>query len=125
LSRQLFPLVGLPMVRWCIQLLKATLERVPVFHCFGLHEWAMVYRSEEVRHEQVPLRLHRDELARFVENQNLCCTHFDAFRFFTPKAAPRNRIQLNRYSQLEHDQPGCIHANMDLYKWAFTLAPLP
>lgn len=113
----------LPMVRWCIQLLKVTLERTPVLHCFGLHEWAMVYRSEEVRHGQVPLRLSSEELARFVESQNLCCTHFDAFRFFTPQAAPRNRLQLNRYSQLEYDQPGCIHANMDLYKWAFTLAP--
>lgn len=118
-----FSIRRLPMVRWCIQLLTVTLERPPVFHCFGLHEWAMVYQSSEVRHGQVPLRLHRDELSRFVESQNLCCTHFDAFRFFTPQAAPRNRIQLNRYSQLEHDQPGCIHANMDLYKWAFTLAP--
>ncbi len=118
-----FPIRRLPMVRWCIQLLRVTLGRPPVFHCFGLHEWAMVYRSEEVRHGQVPLRLPRDELACFVESQNLCCTHFDAFRFFTPQAAPRNRIQLNRYSQLEYDQPGCIHANMDLYKWAFTLAP--
>jgi len=120
---QAFPSRRLPMVRWCIQLLKATLERDPVLHCFGLHEWAMVYRSDEVRHGQVPLRLTHEELARFVESQNLCCTHFDAFRFFTPQAVPRNRIQLNRYSQLEHDQPGCIHANMDLYKWAFTLAP--
>jgi len=118
-----FPVRRLPMVRWCIQLLRVTLDRPPVIHCFGLHEWAMVYRSEEVRHGQIPLRLHRDDLARFVESQNLCCTHFDAFRFFTPQAAPRNRVQLNRYSQLEYDQPGCIHANMDLYKWAFTLAP--
>lgn len=118
-----FPSRRLPMVRWCIQLLKATLERDPVFYCFGLHEWAMVYRSDEVRHNQVPLRLAHEEIARFVESQNLCCTHFDAFRFFTPQAAPRNRVQLDRYSQLAYDQPGCIHANMDLYKWAFTLAP--
>lgn len=118
-----FPVRRLPMVRWCIQFLQATLERQPVFNCFGLHEWAMVYRSETVRHARIPLRLAPIELAQFVEGQNICCTHFDAFRFFTPHAVPLNRYQLNRYSTLEHDQPGCIHANMDLYKWAFTLAP--
>ena len=113
----------LPMLRWGIRFLKTTLERAPVFHCFGLHEWAMVYRTPEVRHDKVPLRLSQQELARFVESQNLCCTHFDAFRFFTLEAKPRNRYELERSSVTEHDQPGCIHANMDLYKWSFHQAP--
>jgi hypothetical protein len=99
------------------------MERTPVWHCFGLHEWAMVYRASTHRHNQVPLRLHQDEIAHFVEDHQLSCTHFDAFRFFTPEAKLRNRIQLNRLSVNEYDQPGCIHVNMDLYKWAFQLAP--
>lgn len=118
-----FPLRRLPMLRFGVQFIETTLNRAPVFHCFGLHEWAMVYRAEEVRHGQVPLRLSHHEIARFVESHNLCCTHFDAFRFFTPDARSRNRISLDRYSAMEHDQPGCIHANMDLYKWAFHIAP--
>jgi hypothetical protein len=28
-----------------------------------------------------------------------------------------------RTAVLEHEQRGCLHANMDLYKWAFKLAP--
>jgi hypothetical protein len=24
---------------------------------------------------------------------------------------------------VEHEQPGCLHATMDLYKWAYKLAP--
>lgn len=123
LSPEKFPLHRLPVVRWVIRLLQASLERSPVYHCFGLHEWAMVYRSEEVRHDRVPLRLKPAELAHFVESQQLCCTHFDAFRFFTPAATSRNKHQLTRLSMLDHDQPGCIHATMDLYKWCYHIAP--
>ena len=118
-----FPAHRLLMLRWGRRFLETTLARQPVFHCFGLHEWAMVYRAGEVRHQQFPLRLTSDELARFVESEHLCCTHFDAFRFFTAEAAPRNRLQLDRYSVMQHDQPGCIHANMDLYKWAYQFTP--
>jgi len=113
----------IPMLRWTIRFLQAVLDRPPVYHCFGMHEWAMVYRSEAVRHARIPLRLADSELAHFVEGQHLCCTHFDAFRFFTPAALPRNKFQLNRLSVNQMDQPGCIHANMDLYKWAYQLAP--
>src|ERR671932_300638 len=40
------------------ELLAATAGRAPRFGCFGLHEWAMVYRPDdgEVRHG-IPLRL--------------------------------------------------------------------
>jgi hypothetical protein len=53
----------------------------------------------------------------------VCCTHFDAFRFFTPAARPLNRLQPARATVSAHEQRGCLHANMDLYKWAFKLAP--
>lgn len=114
----------LPAVRWGVQFLRATLERPPVFHCFGLHEWAMVYKADEVRHRRTPLRLTPGEIGAFVESQRLCCTHFDAYRFFTPDAAPLNRTRLSRAGVTANDQAGCIHANMDLYKWAFHVAPM-
>ncbi len=112
----------LPMLRWTVRFLQSTLERQPLYHCYGLHEWAMVYRSAEVRHQH-PLRVSQEALATFVESQSLCCTHFDAYRFFTPAAKPRNRFSLDRFSMIDFEQPGCIHANMDLYKWAFQLMP--
>lgn len=110
---------------WLLSLLRATAERVPAFGCFGLHEWAMVYRQtpDEVRHNAWPLRFAPDELARIVEAQSIRCTHFDAFRFFTPAARPLNRLQPERATTAQFEQRGCLHANMDLYKWAFKLAP--
>jgi hypothetical protein len=114
----------LPTVRWGVRFLRATLERPPVYHCFGLHEWAMVYKTNDVRHRRTPLRLAEREIAAFVDSQRLCCTHFDAFRFFSPDATLLNRYQLDRYAVAAHDQPGCIHVNMDLYKWAFHVAPM-
>lgn len=112
-------------LRWLRSFLQLTRERTPQFGCFGLHEWAMVYRqtSEEVRHAAWPLRMASSELAAFVESQAIGCTHFDAFRFFTPAARPLNRLQPTRETVPEFEQRGCLHANMDLYKWAAKLAP--
>ncbi len=111
-------------VAFVANLLRATASRPAQLSCFGLHEWAMVYRSEEVRHQQVPLRLGHEGTDAVVESMSLRCTHFDAFRFFTPDAVPRNAEPLTRESQLQREQPACLHANMDLYKWAFKLVPL-
>ena len=110
---------------WIRDLLATTTTRPPAFGCFGLHEWAMVYRQtpDEVRHNAYPLRFPSDELARIVESQPVRCTHFDAFRFFTAPARPLNKFQPERATLSEHEQRGCLHANMDLYKWAFKLAP--
>jgi hypothetical protein len=110
---------------WLRVLLRNTAERPPQFACFGLHEWAMVYRQDpgEVRHNSWPLRFPADEVARIVEAQPVRCSHFDAFRFFTPAARPLNRLQPERATSPDLEQRGCLHANMDLYKWAFKLAP--
>lgn len=101
------------------------LERTPRFGCFGLHEWAMVYKApkEHIRYQDRPLRLSEAELARFVESQKLCCTHYDAFRFFTEEAKPLNLLNPILETRLEMEQGGCVHANMDLYKWSTKLWP--
>jgi hypothetical protein len=110
-------------LRWAIRYLETTGARSPTLSCFGLHEWAMLYRAEQVRHRTIPLRLPLEEIAKVVESSDLRCSHYDAFRFFTPLATPRNRTQLSR-SQTEHfDQPGCIHVTMDLYRFAYKIFP--
>ena len=107
------------------QLLEQTMSRPARFGCFGLHEWAMVYRqgASEVRHSQLPLRLGAAGTAAVVEAQPLQCSHFDAFRFFTEPAKPLNAVQPTRSTQPDLEQGGCLHANMDLYKWSFQLSP--
>jgi len=105
------------------RMLRRTASRPGQFGCFGLHEWAMVYRADEHRHP-VPLRLGQEGTDAVVEANELRCTHFDAFRFFTPEAVPRNRLMPTRETQPALEQPGCLHAGMDLYKWAMKLGPL-
>jgi len=111
--------------RFIHSLQAAMLSRPPRFSCFGLHEWAMVYQQprEEIRHQGFELRLSPAELARFVESQTVCCTHYDAFRFFTPAARPLNTFQPHLDSRVDLEQSGCLHANMDLYKWTGKLWP--
>ena len=123
LSLSSFPKHRLDSFRWMIQLLKITLERPPQFACYGLHEWAMVYKIDQTRYPKIPLRLSPGDLAQFVESQTICCTHHDAFRFYTPEARPLNRHQPTKANRLDLEQAGCIHVNMDLYKWAHKFYP--
>lgn len=109
-------------LRWTRDLLSSTIERTPRWGCFGLHEWAMVYRTDRPRHP-LPLRLGPDGTDAVVESHQLACTHVDAFRFFTDDARPRNERVLGREHQLGAEQPGCLHATMDLYRIAFRLLP--
>jgi hypothetical protein len=111
-------------VRFIAELLRATAGRRAQSNCFGLHEWAMVYRAPAVRHERVPLRLGAVATDAVVESMPLRCSHFDAFRFFTEAAALRNAGTPSRSDQSGWEQPGCVHANMDLYKWCYKLGPL-
>jgi hypothetical protein len=104
-------------------LLAATAGRAPRLSCFGLHEWAMVYRTEAPRHGAVPLRLGAAGTDDVVESLPVHCTHHDAYRFFTAAARPRNAVTPERATQVAMEQPGCLHATMDLYKWAYKLAP--
>ncbi|HEX2074260.1 MAG TPA: 3-methyladenine DNA glycosylase [Geodermatophilus sp.] len=104
------------------RLLAATAARPAHTGCFGLHEWAMVYRADARRHP-LPLRLGSAGTDAVVESHPVRCSHFDAFRFFTPAAVGRNRLQPTRATQVDLEQPGCLHATMDLYKWAYKLGP--
>ncbi|NYH89309.1 3-methyladenine DNA glycosylase [Actinopolymorpha rutila] len=112
-------------IRWIRDLLAATRARPAFLGCFGLHEWAMVYRlsQEQVRHSTWPLRLGAEGTDQLVESHRIRCSHFDAYRFFTGPARPRNTLRPDRETQRDLEQPGCLHANMDLYKWAYKLSP--
>lgn len=108
-----------------IRLLEGMNTRPANTGCFGLYEWAMVYGLEqsEIRHSAFPLRLSPDEIVDTVHDVGLRCTHIDAYRFFTPAAMLLNPIEPTRASQPDLDQPGCLHANMDLYKYAMWFSP--
>lgn len=113
-------------LRFTHQLLTATAGRPAQFGCFGMHEWAMVHGlgQDEVRHTGLPLRFDPDRTAQVLERVGVRCSHVDAFRFFTDSARGLNPVQLTRDDQVDHDQAGCLHVGMDLYKWAGKLLPL-
>jgi hypothetical protein len=111
-------------IHWIRELLAATASRPPIFSCHGLHEWAMVYRGKTVRHEKTTrLRLTQAQIDELVESRPICCSHHDAFRFFAEEARPFNRLQPSLEARMQMEQPGCVHANMDLYKWAAKMMP--
>jgi len=112
-----------PLIESIRALLTATVARPANFGCFGLHEWAMVYRADETRHDR-PLRLGPAGTDEVVDSHRIGCSHFDAFRFFTPPARSLNVLQPGRDDRVAFEQPGCLHAGMDLYKHAFRLTPL-
>ena len=115
----------LKTAEYVASLLRATASRAPRLSCFGLHEWAMVYRepADQVRHSQLPLRLGSSGTDEVVESLGVRCGHFDAFRFFTEPARPRNELRPTRENQVQLEQPGCLHGNMDLFKWSYKLDP--
>jgi hypothetical protein len=114
------------LVRQTRNLLVATARRPAHLGCFGLHEWAMVYRlpPARVRHSAWPLRLGSGGTDEVVESHRIACSHFDAYRFFTDDARPRNTLRPGRDDRTAYEQPACLHAGMDLYKHAFRLSPL-
>jgi hypothetical protein len=91
-----------------------------------MHEWAMVYRlaPSDVRHSSWPLRLGAAGTDEVVESHRIACSHFDAFRFFTDEARPLNTLAPGRDDRAAFEQPGCLHAGMDLYKHSFRLSPM-
>lgn len=110
-----------------LKLSQSVQARPPQFGCYGLHEWAMVYRGNtdgEIRHsEKLPLRLSQEATDAFIESRSICCSHYDAFRFFTPSAMPFNKIQPRKETRAANEQSGCLHTNMDLYKLSAQCMP--
>lgn len=106
-----------------LEILRGTQFNSEQFDCFGLHEWAMVYQTDQPRHS-LPLRLGKEGTEAVVDKHRIKCTHYDAFRFFTPPARPLNLTVLSRETQPATEQAGCVHANMDLFKWAMKLGPI-
>ncbi len=115
-----------PLLESLHRLLTATAARPANLGCFGLHEWAMVYRmtEEQTRHADWPLRLGASGTDAVVESHRIGCSHFDAFRFFTEPARPLNTLAPTSEDRPDFEQPGCLHAGMDLYKHAFRLTPM-
>lgn len=112
-------------VRYVHELLTATAARSAALDCFGLHEWAMVYREATGAHRHpLPLRLGEKGTDAVVDAHTIRCSHVDAFRFFTPESRGRNILNPTRAGQVAMEQPGCLHATMDLLKWALKLGPL-
>lgn len=118
-----FPHHRFEALAWLIDLLEKTQFREPQFSCLGMHEWAMVYKQETAARYTIPFRLPIPEMQAFVESRPIRCSHYDAFRFFTPDAIPLNKIQPSLELRKEMEQPGCIHTNMDVYRWAFKFYP--
>ena len=125
---------GIKSVQRSRDILLASSDRAPHYGCFGLHEWAMLYSGDSVsgiisdkrsvHQAQLSLRVSQRVIDDTVEKSGLSCTHFDAWRFFQPAAQPLNSNNpMSRSSQIEFEQPGCIHATMDLFKYAFQLYP--
>mmetsp|Transcript_23139 Transcript_23139/g.48509 ORF Transcript_23139/g.48509 Transcript_23139/m.48509 type:complete len:630 (-) Transcript_23139:164-2053(-) len=117
---------------WYQSVLEATLRNDPVLHCYGLHEWAMQYHPKGAPpppsgkyQSHTQLRVSRETINQTVERKGLRCTHVDALRFFAPAAAPLNKqgSSLQRTDQLRLEQPGCVHAHMDLFKIALKITP--
>lgn len=87
----------------------------------------MVYRldDDETRHADWPLRLGNEGTDAVVESHRIACSHFDAFRFFTDPARPLNTLSPAVDDRADFEQPGCLHAGMDLYgKVAVRLSPM-
>ena len=118
-----FPCDRIAGLEWTINLLDKTLKNKPQINCFGLHEWCMVYEKSDIRHPQLPLRLSHQQTRAVVERHNIQCTHYDAYRFYSASAVNFNKAKLDRDGMSRHEQPGCLHTNMDLYRWAYKFHP--
>jgi hypothetical protein len=132
-------------------IMAATIIKKPFLGCFGLHEWAMLYSGAKQQQQQpivnstssvsgsssnvgdgggrhqenLPLRVSQGVIDSVVNSQPLRCTHYDAFRFFHRDAKGMNTVkQLSRTAQTVNEQPGCVHATMDLFRYAYELYPL-
>ena len=72
LPAESFPDHRVKFLEWTIGYLEGIAARPPSFNChWAFHEWAMVYRSPEIRHSMTPLRLTPDQIREFVDREGL------------------------------------------------------
>ena len=113
-----------PTVEFVHGLLTATAAREPRFGCFGLHEWAMVYRRRGCAARELAAAAGR---RRHRRGGRVASGAVHALRrvpvLHRAGRAPLNSVQPQRSDQVALEQPGCLHAGMDLYKWAYKLDP--
>ena len=81
----------------------------------------MVYRDEGTRHPSRS-RLGQAGTDAVVEAHPIRCSHFDAFRFFTPPAVDRPAAA-DPGDPARAGAAGLPARGMDLYKWAYKLSP--
>jgi hypothetical protein len=81
--------------------------------------------TTNIKNQSLSLRVSKQQICTVIDAHPPRCTHFDALRFFTGPALPLNRIlpTPTRILQMSSDQPGCLHVNMDLFKWAVNMYP--
>ena len=119
-------------LEWNLNLLKATRANAPILNCHGLHEWAMVYKNtaeEKSYQPQLEFRVAQEEIDRVVETSTLRCSHIDALRMFSedaqrdiPNEFGSIGVDVSREDQAILEQPGCIHAAIDLLKWCLKVS---
>ena len=67
--------------------------------------WSTGSTEDETRHADWPLRLGAAGTDGVVESHPIACSHFDAYRFFTGPARPRNALSPGRDDRPAHEQP--------------------
>ena len=85
-----FPRHRLEGAREILNLLEQTAARAAQHGCFGLHEWAMVYRAPQTRHE-IPLRLPDEQIARVGRKSNRPMFALRRLSLFYARRAPAQR----------------------------------
>lgn len=109
-------------ITFVTDLMRATLQRPSHTGCFGLHEWAMIYRlaPQQIRHAAWPLRLAPSEVDTIVESHDAisrACRRVPVLH--PPDALARNAFQPTRDTQIAMERPGCLHAR----GWTCTNGP--
>ena len=94
------------------------------FGCFGLHEWAMVYRQQEPSARR-PAAARAGRRPTPSSRRTSCAARTSTRSASSPRRPRRATATTpTRERQPALEQPGCLHAGMDLYKWAVKLGPL-
>ena len=106
-------------------LLALVQRRPPTFSCFGVHEFAMLHSGARHSHFQknLKLRMTQREIDDVVERAPIRCSHFDATRHFPESALKSCGIKTGPTLRVKNEQAGCIHTNLDLFKFSLRLWP--